>query len=43
MPVMMIEILAESYRKEISIPVQFAVDGVSQFSQETHISNPDWM
>jgi hypothetical protein len=42
-PVMMIEILAEGYRKEISIPVQFAVDGVSQFSQETHISNPDWM
>ena len=41
-PTMIVEILAEGYRKEITIPVGFYVNGASQFP-ETEIVNPEWM
>jgi hypothetical protein len=42
-PALMIELLADGYRKNILIPVDFTVDDVSQFSREDGEANPEWM
>jgi hypothetical protein len=42
-PAITFEILAEGYRKEITLPVDFTVDGQSQFPREDGKTNPEWM
>jgi hypothetical protein len=42
-PAITFEILAEGYRKEITLPVDFTVDGRSQFPREDGKINPEWM
>ena len=43
-PALVFEILADGYRKEITLPVDFTVDGKSQFVPEggTRV-NPEWI
>jgi hypothetical protein len=42
-PVLTFEILADGYRKEVSLPVDFIVDGQSLFPREDGKTNPEWM
>ena len=42
-PGLIIELLADGYRKEVLIPVGFTVDDVSQFPREDKEANPEWM
>lgn len=42
-PALIIEILAEGYRKEMTLPVNFVVDGKLQFPQEGNRAIPEWM
>jgi hypothetical protein len=42
-PVLTVEILADGYLKEISLPVDFIVDGKPLFHREGGKTNPEWM
>ena len=42
-PFLAIEILADGYRKDITLPVDFIVDDKSQFHREEETVNPEWM
>jgi hypothetical protein len=42
-PALTFEILAEGYRKEIPLPVDFIVDGKSLFPREDTKTNPEWI
>jgi hypothetical protein len=42
-PALIVEILADGYRKEVFLPVDFIVDGKSQFPREDGKVNPEWM
>jgi hypothetical protein len=42
-PALVIELLADGYRKEIILPVDFTVDGRSQFPRGAGGINPEWM
>jgi hypothetical protein len=42
-PAFAIEILADGYRKEIVLPVNFTVDGAAQFPREDGQASPEWM
>ena len=42
-PTLTFEILAEGYRKEITLPVDFIVDGKSRFPRAGGKINPEWI
>jgi hypothetical protein len=42
-PAITFELLAEGYRKEITLAVDFTIDGKSQFPREDEKRNPEWM
>lgn len=42
-PALTFEILAEGYRKVITLPVDFTIEGKSQFPREDGKTNPEWM
>ncbi len=42
-PALTFEILAEGYRKEVVLPVDFTINGKSQFPRENEKTNPEWM
>jgi hypothetical protein len=43
MPMMTVEILAEGYKKEKSLSVDFIVEGQSQFPRQDRKINPGWI
>jgi hypothetical protein len=42
-PALIIEILADNYRKEVVLPVDFVVNGQSHFSQKYSTPSQEWM
>jgi hypothetical protein len=42
-PALTLEILADGYRKEITLPVDFIIDGKPKFPREDGKINPEWM
>jgi hypothetical protein len=42
-PLLVFEILAEGYRKEVALPVDFTLDGVSRFEVVNYEKPPEWL